>query len=93
MSWRGPIAKQLRELRIHLCQTSPSSQGVREYVKANYTAFKSANPNLPILVREATGIKPVIYARYDHGKEQHAIVDNLSAAQVEEKIKTLASHA
>ncbi|KAI8053769.1 thioredoxin-like protein [Syncephalis plumigaleata] len=91
MSWRGPVAKHLRELRIHLCQTSSSSQGVREYVKANYTAFKGANPSLPILVREATGIQPVIYARYNQGKEQHVNVDNLNATQVEQKIKELAS--
>ncbi|RKP22316.1 thioredoxin-like protein [Syncephalis pseudoplumigaleata] len=91
MSWRGPIAKHLRELRIHLCQTSPSSQGVRDYVKANYAAFKSANPALPVLVREATGIRPVIYARYQHGKEQQASVDGLNAAQVADKIKELAS--
>ena len=29
MAWRQAISKNLREVRIHLCQTSKSSQGVR----------------------------------------------------------------
>ena len=28
-AWRQAISKNLREVRIHLCQTSKSSQGVR----------------------------------------------------------------
>lgn len=29
MAWRQAISKNLKEVRIHLCQTSKSSQGVR----------------------------------------------------------------
>lgn len=36
----------------------------RQFVASNYAAVKAANPNLPILVREAKGAEARIFARF-----------------------------
>lgn len=56
-------AGSLRELRIHLCQKSSASQGVREFITKDYVDIKINNQNFPILIRECSGISPVIWAR------------------------------
>ncbi|KAK6058252.1 hypothetical protein COOONC_04183 [Cooperia oncophora] len=54
----------LRELRIHLCQKSPASAGVRAFIESDYVGLKKANPQFPILIRECSGIVPRVFARY-----------------------------
>ena len=61
MSAAGRLARHLKELRIHLCQTSPGSAGAREFINSNYAALKSANPEFPILIRECSGIQVNCY--------------------------------
>lgn len=34
-----------------------------------YPVLKSSNPNLPILVRECSGVPPRIWARFEYGRE------------------------
>ena len=58
------LGKNVKELRLHLCQTSASSGGVRQFVERDYVALKVANPHLPIMVRECSGVVPRVYARY-----------------------------
>ena len=53
----------LRELRIHLCQKSSASNGVRAFIENDYVPLKKANLEFPILIREASGISPKIWAR------------------------------
>ena len=55
----------LKELRIHLCQKSSASAGIREFVEKHYIPLKAANPKFPILIRECSGITPKLWARYD----------------------------
>uniref|UniRef100_A0A8W4FCV9 NADH dehydrogenase [ubiquinone] 1 alpha subcomplex subunit 2 n=1 Tax=Sus scrofa TaxID=9823 RepID=A0A8W4FCV9_PIG len=63
---RGIRAKLgLREIRIHLCQRSPGSQGVRDFIEKRYVELKKANPDLPILIRECSDVQPKLWARYD----------------------------
>ncbi|KAJ3277991.1 ndufa2, NADH:ubiquinone oxidoreductase 10.5kD subunit, partial [Borealophlyctis nickersoniae] len=63
-SWRPALSKNLKELRIHLCQTSPGSKGTREFITKHYPAIKRDNPHLPILVREASGVEARVFGRY-----------------------------
>ncbi|VVD00905.1 unnamed protein product [Leptidea sinapis] len=72
----------LKELRIHLCQTSPQSAGVREFIQKNYVSLKKENPTFPILIRECRGIQPRIWARFEKGVEKSAPLTNLSANDV-----------
>jgi len=62
----GPAIK---ELRLHLCQKSAASQGVRDFVETHYVPLKLANPKFPILVRECSGIHPKAWARFGFGRE------------------------
>ncbi|CAJ0833245.1 14589_t:CDS:2 [Entrophospora sp. SA101] len=89
MSWRNQLSKSLKELRIHFCQTSPSSKGVREFITNNYLSLKEANPKFPILIREASGIEARFFARYDFGEEKKIALNNLSARDVESKLEEL----
>ncbi|KAJ0181455.1 hypothetical protein K1T71_003540 [Dendrolimus kikuchii] len=79
----------LKELRIHLCQTSKQSEGVREFIKNNYVTLKKANPDFPILIRECSGVQPRVWARYHRGLENSAPLTNLTASDVLSAIKQL----
>ncbi|XP_008833696.1 NADH dehydrogenase [ubiquinone] 1 alpha subcomplex subunit 2 [Nannospalax galili] len=72
----------LREIRIHLCQRSPGSQGVRDFIEKRYVDLKKAHPGLPILIRECSEVPPKLWARYAFGQEKNVSLNNLSADQV-----------
>jgi len=52
--------------------------------------MKKNNPNTPVLMREALGIQPRVYARYEYGKEASALLSGLTETQIEEKVSELA---
>ncbi|NWI57735.1 NDUA2 dehydrogenase, partial [Calyptomena viridis] len=76
------LGQKLRELRIHLCQRSADSRGVREFIEQHYVTLKKANPDFPILIRECSGVQPKLWARYDFGKEKSVPLSNLSVDEV-----------
>ncbi|KAK6475914.1 NADH dehydrogenase [Huso huso] len=76
------LRKNLREIRLHLCQTSEASQGVRNFIEQHYVTLKKANPEFPFLIRECSGVKAKLWARYDFGKERSVPLDNMNADQV-----------
>ncbi|XP_071879473.1 NADH dehydrogenase [ubiquinone] 1 alpha subcomplex subunit 2 isoform X1 [Anas platyrhynchos] len=61
------LGRGVRELRLHLCQSSAGSRGVREFIEQHYVALKQANPGFPILIRECSGVRPRLWARYEFG--------------------------
>ncbi|XP_012284815.1 NADH dehydrogenase [ubiquinone] 1 alpha subcomplex subunit 2 [Orussus abietinus] len=81
----------LKELRILLCQTSKSSQGVRDFVQQHYVPLKKCNPRFPVLIRECSLIEPKLYARYDYGKERCVSLSNLNAEEILGQVQQLAS--
>ncbi|XP_056141428.1 NADH dehydrogenase [ubiquinone] 1 alpha subcomplex subunit 2 [Lampris incognitus] len=83
------LGKSLREIRFHLCQTSAASQGVRDFVEQHYVELKGANPGLPILIRECSGVQPKLWARYDFGKERSVSLDNMNTEQVAKALETV----
>ncbi|CAO3634966.1 unnamed protein product [Mucor hiemalis] len=85
--------KGLKELRLQFCQTSPSSSGLRDFVAKSYVNMKQANPELPILVREASGIEARAFARFDKGVERKVILQNASAQDIENTLAQLVKSA
>ncbi|XP_074528854.1 NADH dehydrogenase [ubiquinone] 1 alpha subcomplex subunit 2 [Halichoeres trimaculatus] len=83
------LGKNLREIRVHLCQRSAASSGAREFVEQHYVTLKKSNPDFPILIRECSGVQARVWARYDFGKERSVSVDNMSADQVASALQTL----
>ncbi|WP_289465718.1 L51/S25/CI-B8 domain-containing protein, partial [Klebsiella pneumoniae] len=81
--------KNLREIRVHLCQTSTASKGARDFVEQHYVTLKKSNPDFPILIRECSGVQARLWARYDFGKESSVSVENMSADQVATALQTL----
>ncbi|XP_071847614.1 NADH dehydrogenase [ubiquinone] 1 alpha subcomplex subunit 2-like [Apostichopus japonicus] len=85
------LPQHLKELRIHLCQRSPSSQGTRDWVEKHYVDMKKSNPKFPFLIRECSNINPVVYARYEFGRELSAPLSNMSSQQVDQAIQDLSN--
>ncbi|XP_070773942.1 NADH dehydrogenase [ubiquinone] 1 alpha subcomplex subunit 2 [Enoplosus armatus] len=83
------LGKNLREIRVHLCQSSAASKGARDFVEQHYVSLKKSNPNFPILIRECSGVQARVWARYDFGKESSVSVDSMSADQVAKALETL----
>jgi hypothetical protein len=54
-----------------------------DFLSAQFAALKQANPGFPLLVREADGVTPVAYARYEQGVEASVPLAGLDAAGVE----------
>ncbi|PON94151.1 NADH dehydrogenase [ubiquinone] (complex I), alpha subcomplex, subunit [Trema orientale] len=89
MAWRGQLSKNLKELRILLCQSSPASSATRAFVEKNYQDLKALNPKFPILIRECSGIEPQLWARYDLGVERGIRLEGLSEAQITKALEDL----
>ncbi|XP_075712396.1 NADH dehydrogenase [ubiquinone] 1 alpha subcomplex subunit 2 [Rhinoderma darwinii] len=83
------LSKNVREIRIHLCQKSAGSQGVRDFIEQNYVALKKANPEFPILIRECSEVQPKLWARYDFGREVSIPIHNESADQVAKALESV----
>ncbi|XP_031837770.1 NADH dehydrogenase (ubiquinone) B8 subunit [Nomia melanderi] len=81
----------LKELRILLCQTSKTSEGVRDFIQKQYVPLKKTNPQFPILIRECSSIEPFLYARYEYGVEQCIPLQNLKSDDILKHIKDLAA--
>ncbi|KAF3453378.1 hypothetical protein FNV43_RR03818 [Rhamnella rubrinervis] len=89
MAWRGQLSQNLKELRILLCQSSPSSSTARAFVEKNYKDLKTLNPKFPILIRECRGIEPQMWARFDFGVERGVRLEGLSEAQISKTLEDL----
>ncbi|XP_066502753.1 NADH dehydrogenase [ubiquinone] 1 alpha subcomplex subunit 2 [Hoplias malabaricus] len=85
------LAKNLREIRLHFCQTSPASKGARDFVEQYYVPLKRANPEFPILIRECSGVQPKLWARYGLGRERSVALDGMTAEQVVKELEKVAS--
>uniref|UniRef100_A0A9J8B7G4 NADH dehydrogenase [ubiquinone] 1 alpha subcomplex subunit 2 n=2 Tax=Cyprinus carpio TaxID=7962 RepID=A0A9J8B7G4_CYPCA len=83
------LSKNLREVRLHLCQKSAASHGTRDFIEQHYVTLKKANPELPILIRECSGVQPVLWARYGFGKEHNVSLDNMNADQVAKALESV----
>ncbi|XP_055374462.1 NADH dehydrogenase [ubiquinone] 1 alpha subcomplex subunit 2 [Condylostylus longicornis] len=83
------FSPNLKEIRIHLCPKGKASEGVREYVAKSYGDIKSKNPSVPVLIRECGGIQPIVWARYEKGKETSLSLTNLSASEIAQHINKL----
>ncbi|KAH6766182.1 NADH-ubiquinone oxidoreductase B8 subunit [Perilla frutescens var. hirtella] len=89
MAWRGQLSRNLKELRILFSPNSPSSSSTRAFIENNYKDLKTKNPKLPILIREATGIEPQLWARYDYGSERGIPLEGLSEEQISKALEDL----
>ncbi|NXG42914.1 NDUA2 dehydrogenase, partial [Psilopogon haemacephalus] len=83
------LGRGLRELRIHLCQRSAGSSGVREFIEQHYVTLKKANPDFPILIRECSGVQPKLWARYEFGKEKSVSLHNLTVDEVAKALENV----
>ncbi|XP_054841744.1 NADH dehydrogenase [ubiquinone] 1 alpha subcomplex subunit 2 [Eublepharis macularius] len=83
------VGSRLKEIRIHLCQRSPGSQGVRDFIEKQYVTLKKANPDFPILIRECSDVQPKLWARYEFGREKSVPLNNLTMDQVARALETV----
>ncbi|GAA5825262.1 hypothetical protein JCM5353_005932 [Sporobolomyces roseus] len=87
---RKALPGSVRELRVFGCQQGSGSEGVRQFIKSSYPHVKKANPDLPILIREAQGTPARAFARFERGVEKQVSLEGISSAEeVEKKIASL----
>ncbi|PYH91894.1 NADH dehydrogenase, alpha subcomplex, subunit 2 [Aspergillus ellipticus CBS 707.79] len=89
MSSKYAFTKGLKELRFLFCQSSQESAATRTFLNRAYPTMKKHNPYTPILMREAAGTVPRVYARYGFGNEKQEALAGLTDQQIEEKITQL----
>lgn len=70
--------------RLALC-----CAGRSEFVQIFYRDLKALNPMLPILVREASGVTPKVYARYADGSEASFETGALDKDQIAAKLESI----
>ncbi|MCJ1296393.1 hypothetical protein MMC34_007959 [Xylographa carneopallida] len=51
--------------------------------------MKKNNPHTPIMIREALGIEPKVFARYEYGKEKQVSLSGLSDKEIEDRVTNL----
>ncbi|KAF3048249.1 hypothetical protein N0V91_001975 [Didymella pomorum] len=79
----------LKELRFLFCQTSEHSAATRNFLQRSYPTMKKHNPHTPILIREASGFEPTLFARYNYGKETKVPLKGLDDKSIEQKVTEL----
>ncbi|KAJ9155390.1 hypothetical protein NKR23_g1809 [Pleurostoma richardsiae] len=89
MSTKYAFTKSLKEVRFLFCQTSEQSAAVRSFLTRAYPTMKKYNPATPIMLREAQGTLPKVFARYDLGQEKSQSLEGLSDKQIEEAVTNL----
>ncbi|KAA8643383.1 hypothetical protein EYZ11_003405 [Aspergillus tanneri] len=89
MSSKYAFTKGLKELRFLFCQTSEQSAATRSFLQRAYPTMKKHNPHTPIMMREAAGTLPRVYARYGLGQEKQEALTGLTDKQIEEKVTKL----
>ncbi|KAJ5484841.1 NADH-ubiquinone oxidoreductase 10.5 kDa subunit [Penicillium diatomitis] len=65
----------------------------RSFINRAYPTMKKHNPHTPIMIREAAGTEPRVFARYAFGKETQEALSGLSDSQIEERITNLVKQA
>ncbi|KAF2659382.1 NADH dehydrogenase, alpha subcomplex, subunit 2 [Lophiostoma macrostomum CBS 122681] len=89
MATKYGFAQGLKELRFLFCQTSDHSAATRNFLTKSYPTMKKHNPHTPIMIREASGIEPKVYARYEFGKEKMVPLKGLDDKAIESKVTEL----
>ncbi|KKZ62379.1 NADH dehydrogenase (ubiquinone) 1 alpha subcomplex 2 [[Emmonsia] crescens] len=89
MSARYAFNQGLKELRFLFCNSSPHSDATRAFLKRAYPTMKKNNPYTPIMIREALGTEPRVFARYEMGKEKLEPLLGLTDKEIEEKVTAL----
>ncbi|KAK1763568.1 NADH-ubiquinone oxidoreductase [Phialemonium atrogriseum] len=89
MSSKYAFTKSLREIRFLFCQTSEHSAATRSFLTRAYPTMKKNNPATLIMLREAAGTAPKVYARYEFGQEKSQSLEGLSDKQIEDTVSTL----
>ncbi|MCJ1297694.1 hypothetical protein MMC08_000482 [Hypocenomyce scalaris] len=89
MSGKYAFTKSLKEVRFLFCQTSEHSAATRSFLTRAYPTMKKNNPHTPIMLREAMGTEPKVFARYEYGKEKQESLSGLSDKEIEDKVTGL----
>ncbi|KAG9247455.1 thioredoxin-like protein [Calycina marina] len=89
MSAKYAFSQTLKEVRFLFCQTGEGSGPTRSFLTRAYPTMKKNNPNTPIMLREAAGTQPRVYARYDFGNEKSESLAGLSDKEIEARVTTL----
>ncbi|KAK9955910.1 hypothetical protein ABG768_015751 [Culter alburnus] len=66
-----------------------SGNQVQDFIEQHYVTLKKANPEFSILIRECSGVQPMLWGRYGFGKEHSVSLDNMNIDQVAKALETV----
>lgn len=75
------ISPAIKEIRFLLPQ---ASSALKTFALNAYPAIKAKNPYLPVLIREAQGVKPTVVVRLDKGIEVKKHVADFTDSELKE---------
>jgi NADH dehydrogenase (ubiquinone) 1 alpha subcomplex subunit 2 len=56
---------------------------------SSYPTLNKHNPELPILIREASQSKPLVFVRFEKGREVKKDLEGMDKTQIETELKSL----
>ncbi|KAF2458239.1 thioredoxin-like protein [Lineolata rhizophorae] len=89
MASKYAFAAGLKEIRFHLCQTGETSSALRSFLMRTYPTMKKHNPYIPIMIREAQGVEPKVFARFEFGKEKSLPLTDMDDKTIETRVTEL----
>ncbi|KAF1989207.1 NADH dehydrogenase, alpha subcomplex, subunit 2 [Aulographum hederae CBS 113979] len=89
MATKYAFAQGLKELRFHLCNSSEQSAAARSFLLRTYPTMKKHNPHTPIMIREALGTEPKVWARYEFGREKMLPLTGMDDKAIESNVTEL----
>ncbi|VVT51707.1 uncharacterized protein SAPINGB_P003186 [Magnusiomyces paraingens] len=92
MSSKYVFPRALKELRFHFSQTGEASAPLKTFLSRAYPVIKKHNPSTPVLIREAAGVRPTLYARFEFGREAKLSLEGVPEEQIEGAIQKLVAN-
>lgn len=91
-SQTGEASVPLRLVFYIIIQSFKSLTNIRQFLTRAYPVFKKHNPTTPVLIREAFGVRPTVFARFEFGKESKIHLDGIPEAEIEKALDSLINH-
>ncbi|OAQ96128.1 hypothetical protein LLEC1_01032 [Akanthomyces lecanii] len=73
----------------HGSTPAPHTRLPGNFLVRAYPTMKKNNPSIPIMMREAAGTVPKVFARYEFGVEKAQSLEGLSDKQIEDTVTGL----
>lgn len=64
------LKEPLHTIGVHISRHTNANDALSSFLTRAYPTMKKNNPYIPIMIREASGTEPRVFARYEFGREK-----------------------